>query len=144
VKATVGDTHIGGEDFDNRVVALCVQGPKKNNHGKDLVGNNHAIRQLWTQCERAKRTLSSSTQVAIDYACSLSRARFEELCMNYVRNGITPTPLEHLYDILWKMEFSSSSIGTPLAFQFFFLHVEEKGAPRDACTPVRNVVFFFQ
>ena len=59
--------------------------------GKDLAGNQRAIRRLRTQCERAKRTLSSSTQATIeidslfdgiDYNCNLSRARFEELCID--------------------------------------------------------------
>merc|ERR1719171_2276162 len=87
VKATAGDTHLGGEDFERK------------NRGKDLTGNNRAIRRLRTQCERAKRTLSSSTQATIeidslfdgiDYTCSLSRARFEELCMDYFRNSMGP------------------------------------------------------
>jgi heat shock protein 1/8 len=99
VKATAGDTHLGGEDFDNRVVDFCMQDFKRKNRGKDLAGNNRAIRRLRTQCERAKRTLSSSTQATIeidslfdgiDYTCSLSRARFEELCMDYFRNSMGP------------------------------------------------------
>jgi L1 cell adhesion molecule like protein len=99
VKSTAGDTHLGGEDFDNRVVDFCVQDFKRKNRGKDVSSNNRAIRRLRTQCERAKRTLSSSTQATIeidslfdgiDYSCTLSRARFEELCMDYFRNSITP------------------------------------------------------
>ena len=99
VKATAGDTHLGGEDFDNRVVDFCMQDFKRKNRGKDLAGNQRAIRRLRTQCERAKRTLSSSTQATIeidslfegiDYSCSLSRARFEELCMDYFRNSMGP------------------------------------------------------
>jgi len=99
VKATAGDTHLGGEDFDNRVVDFCCQDFKRKNRGKDLAGNQRAIRRLRTQCERAKRTLSSSTQATIeidslsdgiDYSCTLSRARFEELCMDYFRNSMTP------------------------------------------------------
>jgi len=99
VKATAGDTHLGGEDFDNRVVDFCLQDFKRKNRGKDLAGNQRAIRRLRTQCERAKRTLSSSTQATIeidslfdgiDYSCTLSRARFEELCMDYFRNSMTP------------------------------------------------------
>ena len=70
---------------------------KRKNRGKDLAGNQRAIRRLCTQCERAKRTLSFSTQATIeidslfegiDYSCSLSRARFEELCMDYFRNSM--------------------------------------------------------
>jgi len=99
VKATAGDTHLGGEDFDNRIVDFCLQDFKRKNRGKDLVGNHRAIRRLRTQCERAKRTLSSSTQATIeidslfegvDYSCSLSRARFEELNMDYFRNSMGP------------------------------------------------------
>merc|ERR1711927_78939 len=99
VKATAGDTHLGGEDFDNRVVDFCMQDFKRKNRGKDMAGNQRAIRRLRTQCERAKRTLSSSTQATIeidslfdgiDYSCSLSRARFEELNMDYFRNSMGP------------------------------------------------------
>merc|ERR1719399_1672157 len=99
VKATAGDTHLGGEDFDNRVVDFCIQDFKRKNRGKDLAGNNRALRRLRTQCERAKRTLSSSTQATIeidslfdgvDYNCNISRARFEELNMDYFRNSLGP------------------------------------------------------
>merc|ERR1712217_598116 len=99
VKATAGDTHLGGEDFDNRIVDFCMQDFKRKNRGKDLAGNNRALRRLRTQCERAKRTLSSSTQATIeidslfdgiDYSCTLSRARFEELNMDYFRNSMGP------------------------------------------------------
>merc|ERR1712178_470486 len=99
VKATNGDTHLGGEDFDNRIVDFCIQDFKRKNRGKDLAGNQRALRRLRTQCERAKRTLSSSTQATIeidslfdgiDFSCSLSRARFEELNMDYFRNSMGP------------------------------------------------------
>merc|ERR1719240_668407 len=66
VKATAGDTHLGGEDFDNRTVNHFVADFKRKNSGKDLAGNNRSIRRLRTQCERAKRTLSSSTQATIE------------------------------------------------------------------------------
>merc|ERR1719261_1018103 len=99
VKSTAGDTHLGGEDFDNRVVDFCVQDFKRKNRGKDLSDNQRALRRLRTQCERAKRTLSSSTQATIeidslydgcDFTCNLSRARFEELNMDYFRNSMGP------------------------------------------------------
>merc|ERR1711907_678361 len=99
VKATAGDTHLGGEDFDNRIVDFCIQDFKRKNRGKDLSGNQRALRRLRTQCERAKRTLSSSTQATveidslfegIDFSCTLSRARFEELNMDYFRNAMGP------------------------------------------------------
>ncbi|EER06446.1 heat shock protein 70, putative [Perkinsus marinus ATCC 50983] len=99
VKATAGDTHLGGEDFDNRILEFCMQDFKRKNRGKSIEGNQRAMRRLRTQCERAKRTLSSSTQASIeidslfegiDYNCTLSRARFEELCMDYFRNTMGP------------------------------------------------------
>lgn len=61
VKSTAGDTHLGGEDFDNRMVNHFVQEFKRK-HKKDISDNPRALRRLRTACERAKRTLSSSTQ----------------------------------------------------------------------------------
>merc|ERR1712118_371393 len=99
VKATAGDTHLGGEDFDNRLVDFCVQDFKRKNRGKDMMENQRALRRLRTQCERAKRTLSSSTQATIeidslfdgiDFTCTISRARFEEMNMDYFRNSMGP------------------------------------------------------
>ena len=99
VKATAGDTHLGGEDFDNRIVDFCLQDFKRQNRGKDVMGSHRVIRRLMNQCECAKRTPSSSTQATIeidsrsdgnDYSCSLSRARFEELCMDYSRISMGP------------------------------------------------------
>eukprot|EP00914_Ancora_sagittata_P029014 GHVO01057294.1.p1 GENE.GHVO01057294.1~~GHVO01057294.1.p1 ORF type:complete len:636 (+),score=149.59 GHVO01057294.1:278-1909(+) len=99
VKATAGDTHLGGEDFDNRLVEYCTTDFKRKNHGKDLASNNRALRRLRTQCERAKRTLSSSHQATIeidsilggiDYSITLSRARFEELNMKLFKDSIAP------------------------------------------------------
>merc|ERR1711968_160949 len=65
VKATAGDTHLGGEDFDNRLVNHFVQEFKRKNK-KDLTSNARSLRRLRTACERAKRTLSSSTQTSIE------------------------------------------------------------------------------
>jgi len=99
VKATAGDTHLGGEDFDNRLLDFCVQDFKRKNRGKDPTGNQRALRRLRTQCERAKRTLSSSTNATIeidslfdgvDYSATITRARFEELNMDYFRNSLSP------------------------------------------------------
>jgi len=99
VKATAGDTHLGGEDFDNRVVDFCIQDFKRKNRGMDISGNQRALRRLRTQCERAKRTLSSSTtasvmvdsiQDGIDLEVSITRARFEELNMDLFRNSMGP------------------------------------------------------
>jgi heat shock protein 1/8 len=98
VKATAGDTHLGGEDFDNRTVNHFVQEFKRK-HKKDLSGNPRAMRRLRTACERAKRTLSSSTQTSIeidslfegiDFFSSITRARFEELNMDLFRGTMEP------------------------------------------------------
>ena len=88
VKSTAGDTHLGGEDFDNRMVDHFVNEFKRK-HKKDIKGNKRALRRLRTACERAKRTLSASAQATIeidsiydgiDFYTNISRARFEELC----------------------------------------------------------------
>ncbi|KAI5899718.1 heat shock protein HSS1 [Schizophyllum commune H4-8] len=98
VKATAGDTHLGGEDFDNRLVNHFVQEFKRKNK-KDLSSNPRALRRLRTACERAKRTLSSATQTSIeidslyegiDFYTSLTRARFEELCQDLFRSTLEP------------------------------------------------------
>ena len=98
VKATAGDTHLGGEDFDNRMVNHFVQEFKRK-HKKDLSSNARALRRLRTACERAKRTLSSSAQTSIeidslfegiDFYTSITRARFEELCQDLFRSTMDP------------------------------------------------------
>ncbi|KAL5725946.1 70-kilodalton heat shock protein [Ranunculus cassubicifolius] len=98
VKATAGDTHLGGEDFDNRMVNHFVQEFTRKNK-KDITGNPRALRRLRTACERAKRTLSSTAQTTIeidslfegmDFYTSITRARFEELCMDLFRKCMEP------------------------------------------------------
>lgn len=98
VKATAGDTHLGGEDFDERLVMHFVQEFQRK-HKKDLRDSARALRRLRTSCERAKRTLSSATQASIeldalydgvDFAASITRARFEELCMDLFRKCMDP------------------------------------------------------
>jgi heat shock protein 1/8 len=98
VKATAGDTHLGGEDFDNRLVNHFVQEFKRK-HKKDLSTNARALRRLRTSCERAKRTLSSSAQTSIeidslfegiDFYTSITRPRFEELCQDLFRSTMDP------------------------------------------------------
>jgi len=87
VKSVSGDTHLGGEDFDNRMVDHFVQEFKRK-HKKDLDGNTRALRRLRSACERAKIQLAGSTQASIeidsiyegiDFYTSITRARFEEL-----------------------------------------------------------------
>jgi L1 cell adhesion molecule like protein len=98
VKATAGDTHLGGEDFDNRMVECFLQDFKRR-HRKDVSQNQRALRRLRTACERAKRTLSSSTQAhieidslfdGIDFNATITRARFEDLCMDYFKKCMDP------------------------------------------------------
>jgi len=98
VKSTAGDTHLGGEDFDNRMVDHFVNEFKRK-HKKDLTGNKRALRRLRTACERAKRTLSASAQASIeidslfegiDFYTSITRARFEELCSDLFKGTLDP------------------------------------------------------
>ncbi|KNH04828.1 hsp70 [Perkinsela sp. CCAP 1560/4] len=98
VKATAGDTHLGGEDFDNRLVNHFIDEFKRK-HKKDISGNQRALRRLRTACERAKRTLSSAAQTSIeidslfegiDFYTSITRARFEELCADLFRSTLKP------------------------------------------------------
>jgi L1 cell adhesion molecule like protein len=98
VKSTAGDTHLGGEDFDNRMVNHFTEEFKRK-YKKDLKTNKRALRRLRTACERAKRTLSSSTQASIeidslfdgiDFYTSITRARFEELNADLFRGTLEP------------------------------------------------------
>nr|XP_026493800.1 heat shock protein 68-like [Vanessa tameamea]XP_026493802.1 heat shock protein 68-like [Vanessa tameamea] len=98
VKATAGDTHLGGEDFDNRLVNHLAEEFQRK-YKKDLRTNPRALRRLRTAAERAKRTLSSSTEASIeidalyegiDYYTRVSRARFEELCSDLFRGTLDP------------------------------------------------------
>ncbi|KAL5489287.1 hypothetical protein EMCRGX_G018359 [Ephydatia muelleri] len=98
VKSTAGDTHLGGEDFDNRMVNHFVQEFKRK-YKKDMSANKKAIRRLRTACERAKRTLSSSAQASIeidslhegvDFYATITRARFEELNADLFRGTLEP------------------------------------------------------
>lgn len=93
VKSTAGDTHLGGEDFDNRLVNHFSEEFKRK-YKKDLQNNPRALRRLRTACERAKRTLSSSTEASleidalhegVDFYAKITRARFEELNMDLFR-----------------------------------------------------------
>jgi len=98
VKSTAGDTHLGGEDFDNRMVDHFTKEFLRK-HKKDLTKNKRALRRLRTACERAKRTLSASAQASVeidslfegvDFYTSLTRARFEELCADLFRGTLEP------------------------------------------------------
>jgi heat shock protein 1/8 len=99
VLATAGDTHLGGEDFDNNMVNHFIQEFKKKNRGKDMSNDPRSLRRLRTCCERAKRTLSSSTQAfievdalydKIDFNSTISRAKFEELNSSLFNSTLKP------------------------------------------------------
>ena len=98
VKSTAGDTHLGGEDFDTRLVNHFVEEIKRKEK-MDISTNPRAMRRLRTSCERAKRTLSSSASATIeieaiqdgkDVFTSITRARFEELCNDLFRDCLLP------------------------------------------------------
>ena len=98
VKATGGDTHLGGEDFDNRLVNHFCQEFKRK-HKKDITDNKRAMRRLRTACEKAKRNLSSAASSnievdslfeGIDFYSSITRARFEDLCADLFRQALEP------------------------------------------------------
>ena len=98
VRATAGDTHLGGEDFDNRMVEYF-SAEIKRKFKTDISDNQRALRRLRTACERAKRTLSSSTQAQIeldslfdgtDFNTVITRARFEDMNMDYFKKAMEP------------------------------------------------------
>ena len=98
VKSTSGDTHLGGEDFDNILMKYFIDEFKKK-HKIDISENKRALRRLKTACEKAKRSLSNSNSATIeleslaegiDFFTSISKARFESLCMNLFQKCIKP------------------------------------------------------
>jgi len=98
VMATAGDTHLGGEDFDNKLVDHCTQDFRRKNR-LDMTTSARSMRRLRTQCEQAKRTLSSAVRATIevdslfdgiDYHVTLTRAKFEQLCNEEFRNCLEP------------------------------------------------------
>lgn len=98
VKATAGDTHLGGEDFDNRLVEhFCKEFNRK--YKKDITKNERSLRRLRTASEIAKRSLSSVTKAdieidslfeGVDFKTSITRARFEDICNDYFENTLKP------------------------------------------------------
>lgn len=98
VLATAGDTHLGGEDFDNLLVKHFLDEFKRK-YKHDISDNKRASRRLRTACEKAKRTLSSSATASIevesiyegiDFFTSITRAKFEMLCMSLFQKCIDP------------------------------------------------------
>ena len=98
VIATNGDTHLGGEDFDNRVLDFLIKKIKKQ-HNQDVGKNKGAIQKLKTEIEKAKRSLSSSPQATmeieelvegLDFKDTITRAKFEELNMDLFKKTMEP------------------------------------------------------
>jgi len=98
VRATAGDTHLGGEDFDQRMMDHFVREFKRK-HRLDMSNSDRALRRLRTACERAKRTLSSAHKATVeidslfegeDFNATMTRARFEDLCADYFRQCLKP------------------------------------------------------
>jgi len=98
VLATSGDTHLGGEDFDNTLLDYCIKQFRKKT-GLDMSQNARSKRRLRTQCEQAKRTLSASLRATIevdglfegeDFAMNINRAKFEHLCKADFERCIEP------------------------------------------------------
>ncbi|RYR43434.1 hypothetical protein Ahy_A08g039855 isoform B [Arachis hypogaea] len=117
VKATAGDTHLGGEDFDNRMVSYLAKEFKKK-HKEDMNGNSKALRRLRNECEKAKRILSYNNEATIDidalfqgidFHSTMTRARFEKLnddlfekCMDTVKRCFDDARVDknHVHDIV--------------------------------------------
>jgi len=98
VRATAGDTHLGGEDLDSRLLEHCASDFGRRTK-KDLRENQRALRRLRTACERAKRALSSATSTSIeieslhegeDFYMNITRAKFEELCADVFKSCLKP------------------------------------------------------
>nr|XP_060613984.1 heat shock 70 kDa protein-like [Anolis sagrei ordinatus] len=98
VKATAGDTHLGGQDFDKRLVSYLADQFKKK-HKKDLRKDKKAMQRLKTAAERAKCILSSCSSASIsaealyhgiDFYMTITRARFEDLCSDLFRATLKP------------------------------------------------------
>ena len=111
--AISGDSHLGGEDFDNRLVEYCMQEFNRK-FNKDLSGNHRTLCRLRFACERAKCTLSNATQAHIeidslfegtDFNCVITRYRFEQLNMEYFRKCI-----EHVEKVLKDSHLSKSQV----------------------------------
>lgn len=98
VRATSGNTHLGGEDFDQRLIEYCMSQFKRQT-GIDIKDDKRAIQRLRKQCENAKRTLSTQTSATIDcealangedFSITISRAKFEELNLDLFKKTLTP------------------------------------------------------
>ncbi len=113
VKATKGDNHLGGEDFDNRLVNHFIEEFQRK-FKKDIRGNARAVKRLKTVCERAKRTLSTSASTnveidalyeGIDFYTTITRSRYEELCADLFR-----IPIDCISEVLKDAKLSKGQI----------------------------------
>ena len=143
VTATAGDAHLGTEDFDNQIVDVRMQDSKRWNRGKDLAGNDPAVRHGRTQCERAKRTLSFSTQVTIEidalldctaFPVAFPKAWFKELNMDYLRTSKGPVERclgdggidkRSVHDVVHVRGFLRSPVAQNVIQEFFFSQWEQ-------------------
>ena len=96
--AIIGNTHLGGEDFDNRLIEYCAEEFRRKT-GIDIKSNPKALSRVRTSCERAKITLSTATQAIVDIDALMdgkdlniviTRSKFEDLCMDLFKECITP------------------------------------------------------
>ena len=113
VKATNGNTHLGGEDFDNRLVEYCA-GEFRRKTSIDIKNNAKALRRVRASCEKAKRALSAATQATVDIDALMdgedlnvviTRSKFEDLCMDLFKKCMPP-----LENVLKDAKMSKSQI----------------------------------
>ena len=113
VRATNGNTHLGGEDFDNRLVEYCA-GEFKRKTSIDIKHNAKALRRVRASCEKAKRALSAATQATVDIDALMdgedlnvviTRSKFEDLCMDLFKKCLPP-----LESVLKDAKMSKSEI----------------------------------
>jgi len=113
VKATNGHTHLGGEDFDNRLVEYCA-GEFRRKTSIDLKENPKALRRVRASCEKAKRALSAATQATVDIDAlmdgedlnvTITRSKFEDLCMDLFKKCLPP-----LENVLKDAKMSKSEV----------------------------------
>ena len=111
VKATAGDGHLGGEDFDQRMVEYCCAEYQKK-YKSDISKNKKAIRRLQNACEKAKRTLSTAMTSVVevdalcdgnDFVCNITRAKFEQLCEDLFRKALAPVE-QVMKDAKWSKD----------------------------------------
>jgi len=111
VKATAGDGHLGGEDFDHRMVEYCCQEFQKK-YKEDISKNMKARRRLQNACEKAKRTLSTSMTSTVeidalyegnDFSINITRAKFEQLCEDLFKKALAPVD-QVMKDAKWSKD----------------------------------------